>query len=170
MYVPAVKRATHSPLLAQASQPWHHCHLQHIVLGDRGHPVCWRIVSVISSRLPRLNSCSDPPQNSAPTVAASVCVAPAGCPLEDTLSQRTTALRYKPGGKLSVLTIWAKARTRLLRTFKNTPYAKAQFHFTTKACVEDTFKNILLFHCIQFCQWAPKLSYISMTTFRKLTG
>lgn len=139
-------------------------------LVTEGHPVCWRIVSVISSWLPRLNSCSDPPQNSAPTVAASVCVAPAGCPLEDTLSQRTTALRYKPGGKLSVVTIWAKARTRLLRTFKNTPYAKAQFHFTTKACVEDTFKNILLFHCIQFCQWAPKLSYISMTTFRKLTG
>lgn len=48
-------------------------------LVTEGHPMCWRIVSIISSWLPCLNSCSNPPQNSAPTVAARVCVATAGC-------------------------------------------------------------------------------------------
>lgn len=57
-------------------------------LVTEGHPMCWRIVSIISSWLPYLNSCSNPPQNSAPTMAARVCVATAGCPLEDMLSER----------------------------------------------------------------------------------
>lgn len=67
---------------------------------------------------------------------------------------------YKPGGKLSVMPTWVKARLETLENFKNTAYAKTQSLFTAKSiCLEDTlFKTD--WHFIAFSSVNGLLNYL----------